>query len=414
MSVNPEAFPATTTALRGTRVLDLSRVLAGPLCTQMLADHGAEVIKVESPAGDETRSWGPPFVGEDESAYFTALNRSKKNICVDLKTPAGRAVVGRLLERTDVVVENFRAGTMSKWGFNYRTDLQPRFPRLVYCRISSFGDTGPMGGMPGYDAMIQAYAGLMSVNGEPEGEPLRLGVPAVDMHTAVQAFGGVLLALLERVGSGLGQLVECSLLDAATSLLHPHAAAWLANGEVLARTGSDHPIIVPYGTFSTEDGLFFIGAGNDRQFRELMQALGHPELGSDSRFIHNADRLEHKAELTSLITELLADQDLERLMVDLLGRGVPASPINDVGQALSAPQVRHRGLVVESGDYRGVGFPIHLGRTPAVFRHRPRARGADTSAILSDAGYSGAEIREFLNIRAVFGADHPEGCATPG
>ncbi|GAA4858354.1 CaiB/BaiF CoA transferase family protein [Saccharopolyspora rosea] len=378
-------------SLTGIRVLDLSRVLAGPLCSQLLADHGAEVVKVEAPAGDETRGWGPPFVDDGTSAYYHALNRNKTNVCLDLTTADGRRLLGELFASADVVVENFKAGTLARWGLPDE-EVRRRFPRLVHCRITGFGVDGPMGGMPGYDAIAQAYGGLMSINGEPGGPPLRVGVPIVDMVTGIHAFSGILLALHERHRSGRGQLVECALLDTAISLLHPHSAAWLADGRTPRRTGSAHPSIAPYDTFEAADGLLFVGVGNDRQFRDLTDLLGVPELAEDPRFAANSDRIGNVAELRPLLAGRIATWQRHELARALLARGVPATAVHDVGEALTDPHVRHRGMVVDHDGYRGIGLPVTLHRTPGAVRSAPRDRGADTRRILRSLGYADAEI----------------------
>lgn len=372
-------------ALSGLRVVDLSRVLAGPLCTQMLADHGAEVIKVEPPRGDETRGWGPPFVRPGTSAYFTGLNRNKKNIVLDLGSDAGREALRRLLEDADVLVENFKSGTLARWGFDDE-HLGERYPRLIHARITGFGVEGPMGGAPGYDAVLQAYGGLMSVNGEQAGPPLRVGVPVVDMMTGIYAVTGILLALQERQVSGLGQLVDCALLDTAVSLLHPHSASWFANGQVPARTGSAHPTIAPYDTFGCRDGIFFLAVGNDRQFRALVDVLGAPGLADEQRFASNADRVAHRDQLRGVLEPLLLSWNRGELGRALLERGVPSSAVHDIGETLTDPQVRHRDLVVELDGYTGVGLPIKLSRTPGSVRTPPRVPGADTDEVLRGLG----------------------------
>ncbi len=382
-------MPNNVGALAGLRVVDLSRVLAGPLCTQMLADHGAEVIKVEPPDGDETRRWGPPFVGPRTSAYFTGVNRNKQNIVLDFGSDVGREALRRLLEDADVLVENFKAGTLAKWGFDDE-HLASQYPRLIHARITGFGVDGPMGGAPGYDAVLQAYGGLMSINGEEAGPPLRVGVPIVDMVTGIYAVTGILLALNERHFSGRGQLVDCTLLDTAVSLLHPHTATWFANGRVPGRIGSAHPTIAPYDTFECRNGIFFLAVGSDRQFRELVDVLGVPELADDERFATNADRVGHRDELRGVLEPVLSTWDREELGRRLLERGVPSSPVHDVGETLTDPQVRHRELVVELDGYTGVGLPVKLGRTPGSVRTPPRAPGADTVEVLGGLGLSEA------------------------
>jgi crotonobetainyl-CoA:carnitine CoA-transferase CaiB-like acyl-CoA transferase len=378
-------------ALAGVRVLDLSRVLAGPLCTQMLADHGAEVLKVEPPGGDETRGWGPPFMSPGTSAYFTGLNRNKRNVVLDLSSELGREAVRRLLTGADVLVENFRAGTLATWGFD-DDYLAEHCPRLVHARITGFGADGPMGGAPGYDAVLQAYGGLMSVNGERDGDPLRVGVPVVDMVTGILAFSGILLALHERHSSGRGQLVDCSLLDAAVTLLHPHTATWFADRVVPPRTGSAHPTIAPYDTFPARDGLFFLAVGNDRQFRGLVELLGRPDLAEDPRFATNADRVTNRDDLRGILAPLLRAWDRDQLGRALLERGVPAGPVHDVAETMTDPQVLHRDLVVRLDGYTGVGLPVKLGRTPGSVRTPPRGPGADTVDVLRGLSFSEEQI----------------------
>ncbi|MEV8514674.1 CoA transferase [Dactylosporangium sp. NPDC051484] len=367
-------------ALSGLRVLDLSRVLAGPYCTQMLGDHGATVIKVEGPAGDETRTFGP-YLRDGRSAYFEALNRNKRNICLDLSSDAGRAVLWDLLETADVVVENFKVGTMAKWGFSYEEVLADRYPKLIYCQITGFGVDGPLGGMPGYDAALQAYGGLMSVNGEADGQPLRIGVPIVDIVTGLHAFSGILLALNERARSGLGQLVDCTLIDTAISLLMPHSSGWLGTGALPVRTGGAHPGIAPYESFATRSGPIFIGAANDRQFTVLCEVLGAHELAEAADYRSNRDRLANVVALRSALRALIAPWRAEALSETLLERGVAASPVNTVADALLSAQAQHRSMVVTLPEYQGVGIPIKLSRTPGSVRSAPAARGADSDVI---------------------------------
>jgi len=378
-----------TGSLRGLRVVDLSRVLAGPLCTQMLADHGAEVIKVEPPAGDETRTWGPPFVDEQTSAYYAALNRNKANISLDLTSTGGQQVLTDLLSWADILVENFKAGTLARWGFD-DDRLERDYPRLIHCRITGFGVDGPMGAVPGYDAVLQAYSGLMSINGEPDSPALRIGVPVVDMVTGMLAFSGILLATIERTRSGRGQLVDTTLLDSAISLLHPHSASWFADGREPVRTGSAHPTIAPYDVFLAAGRPVFIGAGNDRQFQDLVEELGIPEVARVPAFATNSDRVRGRARLREILETALAERDLESLAAALLLRGVPAAPVNSVGEALTSPQVRHRDMVVTQDGYVGAGIPIKLSRTPGAVRAAPRARGADNVRVLTDLGYDDA------------------------
>ena len=368
-----------TGALRGLKIIDLSRVLGGPYCSQALADHGAEVIKLEPLGGDETRGWGPPFEG-DTASYFKGVNRNKKGIAVDLATAEGIELLLRLLEDADVLLENFKPGTLARWGIGYEEVLRQRFPRLVHCAVSGFGADGPLGGLPGYDAAIQAMAGLMSVNGEADGDATRVGLPVVDMVTGLNAAVAILLALNERVRSGLGQFLDITLYDCALSLLHPHAANYFYSGKVPRRSGNAHPNIAPYETLPTASGPIFLAVGNNRQFALLAQVLEAPGLATDPRYAANADRLQHRQALRDELSTLLAGQDAAALADRLLRAGVPAAAVQTVDQALAHPHTRHRGMVLEQGDYQGVGSPIKLSRTPATLRKLPPALAPQTDA----------------------------------
>ena len=373
-------IPTTTGALEGIRIIDLSRVLAGPYCTQILADHGASVLKIEPPAGDETRGWGPPFDATGTASYFLGLNRNKVGRTMDLTLPEQRAELLGLLADADVLVENFKTGTLEKWGLG-RDVLSERFPRLVHCRVSGFGADGPMGGLPGYDAAIQALAGIMSVNGEPDergGQPLRVGLPVVDMVTGLNAALGILLALQERHASGRGQFVEAALHDCGLSLLHPHAANHLLDGRLPRRSGNAHPNIDPYDTFATASEPIFLAVGNDRQFATLCTLLGDAALASDERFATNGQRSVHRVPLKQRLEELLAGHECRALAARLIETGVPCAPIQDVATALADEHTAHRGMVVAIGEhYRGVASPIKLDRTPATYRLAPPKRAND-------------------------------------
>ena len=371
--------PIPLGALDGLRVIDLSRVLAGPYCTQILADHGADVLKVEPPTGDETRGWGPPFDAEGTASYFHGLNRNKRGCTMDLTEPAQREALLALLADADVLVENFKTGTLEKWGLGWDV-LHERFPRLIFCSITGFGADGPKGGQPGYDAAIQALSGIMSVNGEPDargGEPLRVGLPVVDMVTGLNAALGISFALHERQRSGLGQKVEVALYDAGLSLLHPHAANHLMDGRVPGRTGNAHPNITPYDTFATATEKIFLAVGNDRQFATLCATVGASELPADPRFASNGQRSRHREELKQLLEARLAGFECQPLADRLVKAGVPCAPIQDVATSLADPHTLHRGMVVSIGEgYRGVGSPIKLQRTPASYRLAPPSRPA--------------------------------------
>jgi formyl-CoA transferase len=376
--MNTPQLPLPLGSLHGLRVVDLSRVLAGPYCTQILADHGADVLKIEPPVGDETRGWGPPFNAQGTASYFQGLNRNKRGSTMDLTQPAERDALLALLAEADVLVENFKAGTTEKWGLGYEV-LRQRFPRLVYCRITGFGADGPLGGLPGYDAAIQALSGIMSVNGEPDacgGEPLRVGLPVVDMVTGLNAALGVSFALIERERSGLGQFVEVALYDAGLSLLHPHAANHLMDGRIPGRSGNAHPNITPYDTFVTGTEKIFLAVGNDRQFATLCRLIGADDLPGDARFASNGQRTVNRAALKERLEAELARFECKPLAEQLVREGVPCAPIQNVASSLADAHTQHRGMVVQIDDYRGVASPIKMGRTPASYRLKPPAREA--------------------------------------
>lgn len=360
--------------LDGLRVVDLSRVLGGPWCTQVLGDHGADVLKVEPPQGDETRARGPPFDAHGDAAYFLGANRNKRGTTLDLRTAAGRDELLGLLETADVLVENFRPGTMERWGLGYQEVLGPRFPRLVHCRISGFGADGPLGGLPGYDAVIQAMCGMFSINGEPASGPVRIGIPVVDLATGLYAVAGILMALHERERSGRGQFLDLALYDVGLAMMQPHLPNYLLSGTVPGLTGSAHPSIAPYDRFPTATVPVFIGAGNDDAFARLCRELGQPGLADDPRFASNADRLANRPALTEALTGMLAGQDGEGLCRRLLAAGVAAGPVRDTAAAWADPHTAHRGMQLSLEDYRGVATPIKLSRTPGTLRHPPPRR----------------------------------------
>jgi len=388
----PEANPG---ALAGLKVIDLSRVLGGPYCGQMLADHGAEVIKVEPPQGDETRLWGPPFDQEGISAYFAGINRNKRTIALDLSKPEGRDVLLKLLAEADVLIDNFKTGTMEKWGIGYDT-LSKKFPRLIHARVSGFGADGPLGGFPGYDAMVQASSGLVSVNGSPESGPVRIGVPVVDLSTGMNACIGILMALYERTRSGNGQFVDATLYDSALALHQPHAPNYFMAGQKPKLHGNSHGNLAPYANFPTKGRNIVVGAGNDAQFRKLVQMLGKPELADDPRFKTNKDRLAHKPELEAELRALTKDRDGEAFANELMRNGVPSGAVMEVADVMEHPHTKHRAMVWEKDGYRNVGNPVKLSRTPASPRSKPRTFGADTKAVLAEHGYSAAEIDKLV------------------
>lgn len=375
--------PATVGAgaLQGVKVLDLSRILGGPFCGQILGDHGADVLKVEPPQGDDTRTWGPPF-RDGVASYYFGLNRNKRLQFLDLSVPEGQQRVRALMAEADVVVENFKVGTMEKWGIGYE-QMRKELPHLIWCRVTGFGADGPLGSLPGYDAAIQAMAGIMSINGEVDGDPLRVGLPVVDMVTGLNATIGVLLALHERGRSGQGQLVDASLYDSGLSLLHPHAANWFMGRKVPQRSGNAHPNIYPYDVLSTGGAPIFLAVGNDRQFRLLCSHVGQEGLAQDERFATAGQRSVHRTELKPLLQQAFAPLDGVKLADELMAIGVPAAPVLDVAQALEHPHTAHREMVVTMGQYQGLGAPVKLSRTPASYRFAPLSEGQE---FLPDAG----------------------------
>ncbi|MCP5372681.1 MAG: CoA transferase [Hyphomicrobiales bacterium] len=384
-----------TGALAGVKVIDLSRVLGGPLCGQILADHGADVIKVEPPQGDETRDWGPPFK-DGLSAYFAGLNRNKRSLALDLSRPDGREVLLRLLDGADVLLENFKTGTLERWDLGYDAVLSRMFPSLVHCRVSGFGADGPFGGMPGYDAAIQAWAGLISVNGEPGSDGLRLGIPLVDLGTGMNAAFGIAMALFERERSGQGQFLEVSLFDTGIALLHPQGANFLMSGKAPTPTGNAHPNISPYDLYPTKRRAIFLAVGNDRQFSRLCAELGKPELATDPRFLSNADRVVNRADLTAELTALLVDHDAEALATRLMQIGVPAGAALTLPDVMTHPHTLHREMKVEVDGYTGIGVPVKMSRTPGAARTRPPLFGEQGRDILAEAGYAEDEIEAML------------------
>ena len=373
-------------AMAGLRVIDLTRVLGGPFCTQILADHGANVIKVEPPAGDEVRDWGPPFHDED-AAYFVGINRNKRSVGLDLASEGGRAVLMKMLEGADVLIENFKPGTLDKWGIGNDV-LRAKFPRLVHCRISGFGADGPRGGNPGYDAIIQAMTGMIMATGSPQSGPMRIGVPVVDITTGLYAAIGILMALSERQRSGQGQFIETTLFEAGLAVMHPHNANYFMHGKPPSLTGNEHPNLVPYAIFPTRTDNIFIGVGNDGTFRKLAKEIGKPELGTDVRFACNKDRVANR---DALRAELAA--------------GLPAGPVQSIDTALTSAHTVHRGDVVVSDWYKGVASPIRFERSKASLRSVPPKFSEHSTAVLAEFGYSTEEVDALMAKGAVCGTE---------
>ena len=357
-------------ALTGIKVIDASRVLGGPYCGQILGDHGADVVKVEGPSGDDTRKWGPPDLGPN-SAYFAGANRNKTSVILDLKVADDRNRFLLMLADADVLIENFKPSTLEKWGWQ-PDEFVRRFPRLVHCRVSVFGPDGPYGGLPAYDTAIQAQCGLMSVNGSADSGPLRVGLPIVDMTTGLNAAIGILLALRARDAIGAGQFVETTLYANAISMLHPHASNFFGAGVCPTPTGNAHPNIYPYDSFDTATASIYLAVGNDAQFRTLCRHLGVEALAADTRYATNPARSVHRHLLRPLLAQALQSTDGYTLVGALVNDGVPAAPIGSVQDVLRDPHTHHMGLVVEmERGYRGIASPIRLSDTPATYRHAP-------------------------------------------
>lgn len=390
--------------LEGLRVVDLTRALAGPFCTMMLGDLGADVIKVERPGhGDESRGWGPPFVGEPygpypgESAYFLAANRNKRSITVNLKSGAGQEIVRRLAAKADALVENFRTGTLDEMGLGHEALLAVN-PRLVYCSISGYGRSGPYAQRPGYDFIIQAEGGMMGITGPEEGTPYRVGIPIVDITAGMFAATAILAALRARDLTGKGQLVDLSLLDSQAALLTNVASNYLVGGQEPRRLGNAHPNITPYEAFRARDRWFALAAANDRQWAALCTVLGRPDLVTDPRFADNGARVAHRAEVCAILEEAFQARDAGEWLDALRRAGLPCGPINTVPEVFSHPQAAAREMVLQvdhptAGNLRVPGFPYKLSETPAALRQPPPRLGEHTGQVLGDLlGYSPAGV----------------------
>jgi crotonobetainyl-CoA:carnitine CoA-transferase CaiB-like acyl-CoA transferase len=431
-------------ALDGLKVLDLSRILAGPFCTQMLADLGADVWKIEPPKGDDTRTWGPPFLSEHqpppsslagegeakrrllasgrggdgrdanwklgsegESAYYLSCNRGKKSVGVNLKDPRGQQIVQDLARRADVLVENYKTGDLARYGLDYAA-LARLNPRLIYLSITGYGHTGPRAHEPGYDVAVQGLVGIMSVTGEPEGPPMRVPVAWIDLMTGMNGAIAVLAALQERARSGLGQHLDLALFDVGLAAMVNLAQSYLVTQELPERLGNAHPQIVPYGAFEAADGWFMLTIGNDEQYRRVCEAMGHLELWEEVRFQTNAGRVSLRAELLSRLEAILRQRPRKDWLERFTRAGVPATPVNSLAEALAEPQAQARGMRLEVahptlGSIPLVGSPLaHLSRTPAQLYAHPPLLGEHTQAVLSEAlGYSPQQIQQLVETGVV-------------
>jgi len=398
--------PDTDLALSGFRILDLSRILAGPYCTMILGDQGADVIKVERPgAGDDTRSWGPPFAG-GEAAYYLCCNRNKRSITVDLKDAEGAELVTELARVSDVVVENFTPGLTKRFGLDYET-LRKVNPRLVYCSITAYGQDGPYRDRPGYDMVLSAVGGLMWITGERDGQPCKVGVAITDVLTGVQASQAITSALLWRERSGRGQYIDCSLLDVQVSALANIASNYLVADREAGRWGTAHESIVPYQVFSTLDRPIAIAVANEKMWTTFCEVLGRPEWITDPRFDSNPKRVEHRDVIIPLIGEAMERKRCDEWMGLLVGAAIPCGPVNDMQGLFDDPQVRHRGMVAEIphpsiGTLRLTGIPVRHSETPGTIRRPPPLLGEHTDDVLAEVlGYSPEKIASLRDRGAI-------------
>jgi crotonobetainyl-CoA:carnitine CoA-transferase CaiB-like acyl-CoA transferase len=397
-------------ALDGIKVLDLSRVLAGPWCTQILADLGADVIKIERPGvGDDTRTWGPPFIKDangndtDQASYFTACNRNKRSVTIDMATPDGQALLKQMAAQADIVVENFKTGGLKQYGLDQES-LRAANPRLIYCSVTGFGHDGPYAERAGYDLMIQAMTGMMSITGRPDdvpgGGPLRVGVALTDLFTGVYASTAILAALQVRDRTGEGQHIDMALLDVGMAILANQASAFLNTGKAPQRQGNSHPSLAPYQDFHTQDGSMLLAIGNNGQFARFCEAAGHAEWAGDARFATNTLRVKHREVLIPMMEEVTRTRTTAAWVTLLEDKAVPCGPINDIAQAFDDAQVKSRGLAVtlprHAGDgiesITGVASPLRLTATPPVLRYAPPALGQHTREVLAEMGIDAARF----------------------
>ncbi len=380
--------------LKGIKVLDLSRILAGPTCTQLLGDLGATVIKIENPAtgGDDTRQWGPPYVEDAEgnrsdlSAYFMSANRNKKSVAIDIASPEGQAEIKRLASHADILIENFKPGGLAKYGLDYAT-LSQEFPSLVYCSISGYGQTGPNASKPGYDLMAQGYGGIMSLTGDAEGQPMKVAVGIADVVCGMYASVGILAALRHRDQTGEGQQIDLALVDTQVSWLINEGVNYLTSGQVPQRRGNAHPNIVPYEVYDTADGHVILAVGNDGQFRRFCEFIGHADLADDPRYTTNPARLEHREALNAILRPALQTYDTATVIAELEARKVPVGPVRTLDQVFASDQVAARQMQITMqagpGEVNLIGNPLKFSRTPVTYRSAPPEFGVDTQTVLN-------------------------------
>ena len=372
--------------LEGIRVVDLTRILAGPYCTMMLGDMGAEIIKIENPdGGDDTRSWGPPFLN-GVSTYFISINRNKKSLTLNLKDERGKELLRDLIRKSDIMVENFRPGTLDKLGFSWE-EIHRINPAMIFASLSGFGQTGPRKSEPGFDVVIQGEGGLMSITGEPDGPPNKVGASVADITAGMLAAQGILLSLYHREKTGVGQMVDVGMLDGQVALLTYHANGYFATGKIPPRRGNKHPSITPYETYSCKDGYFNLGVGNDSLWRRFCDATGLGEIKEDPKFAVNKDRVDNRLELQEILDAFFAEKTVGETLDALRGAGIPCGPINNLAQVLSEPQVLAREMVVDvdvpvAGPTKVTGVPIKLSKTPGSVRTPPPTLGQHTEEVL--------------------------------
>ncbi len=395
-----------TTALEHIKVIDLSRILAGPWASQLLADMGAEVIKIEKPnTGDDTRHWGPPFIktsNEQQAAYFHCANRNKKSVAIDISHLQGQNIIKQLIASADVVIENFKVGTLAKYGLDYAS-VKSINDQVIYCSITGFGQTGPFADKAGYDAMIQGEGGLMSITGEPDGEPIKVGVAIVDIMTGIYSSNAILAALLARNKTGQGQYIDMALFDVQVAMLANQGMNYLTTGEIPPRTGNGHPNIVPYQTFATQDSSLILAIGNDQQFTKFCNAVKQPELAQDKHFKTNQQRVKHRQTLIPIIAHILAHHNTSYWLNLLQPLQIPCGGVNDLAQVFAHPQVKHRNMVAklqnsdDNGTIKTICSPIHLSATPLQYKSSAPKLGEHTAQVLKEIlGYTDTKINELL------------------
>jgi crotonobetainyl-CoA:carnitine CoA-transferase CaiB-like acyl-CoA transferase len=405
----------TQLPLTGVRIFDLTRILAGPTCTQLLGDLGADVIKVEKPGvGDDTRTWGPPYVkdsaGENtnESAYYLSANRNKRSVTIDLQTPKGIALAKKLIAKSDILIENFKVGGLSKLGLGY-DDLKTEFPRLVYCSVTGFGQTGPYAPRAGYDFLAQGLGGIMSITGAPDGEPMKVGVGIADVMTGMYASTAILAALRHRDATGEGQHIDTCLLDTQVSWLINEGTNYLVSGQIPVKLGNEHPNIVPYKVFATSNGHVILAVGNDRQFQDWCTAANAGELKSDPRYASNPLRIANRETLYDIMPNFMKRKTTEEWLAELGELKVPCSPVNNIEQVFEDPHVKYRGMRIEmdhptagSGKVPLIGNPVKMSGTPPQYRLAPPTLGQHSDEVLKELlGFDEKQIQELKNEKTI-------------